>query len=230
MEICVSVIIPVYNAEKYLRYCLDSLCRQSFDSWEAICIDDGSSDNSLKILQEYAEKDRRFIVCTQKNSGVSAARNRGVDLAKGQYIMFMDCDDVLHSQCLAMAYAGAKESKADLVQYGYKTAEGWDKISEIPYSTAKIIKIYKNSLLSFFDNHDIKSVLVWDKIYKPELAKKITFMPVYPGEDDIYSFAAIAYASTYAKLANQLYFYVRHSGSIMRRTTKKQYRENRFRI
>lgn len=230
MKVCISVIIPIHNAEKYLICGLESLKRQSFQDWEAVCIDDGSSDNSLKILYEYAKVDPRFVVYTQKNCGVSSARNKGLSLARGQYIMFMDCDDILHSQSLELAYQGAEETGADLVQFGYKPIEGWGEVNETKYSKIKISKICHTPLLSFFKDHKIKSVLVWDKIYKAELAKKISFIHIYPSEDDLYSFAAIAYAAKYAKITNEIYFYVRHPGSVMRYMSKEQYRENRFHV
>ena len=92
-EIKISVIIPVYNASKYLRQCINSVLGQTLKNIEVICIDDGSIDNSLEILKEYQIKDNRIIVCTQENSGAAVARNKGLDIAKGDYIAFMDPDD-----------------------------------------------------------------------------------------------------------------------------------------
>ena len=89
----VSVIIPVYNVEQYLSKCLDSVINQTFKNIEIICINDGSTDNSLKILNEYAMADKRIIVINQENSGVYAARNKGLQIANGKYISFVDSDD-----------------------------------------------------------------------------------------------------------------------------------------
>ena len=89
----ISVIVPVYKVEKYIRCCLDSIVTQTFADWECILIDDGSPDNSGKICDEYAEKDGRFRVIHQKNAGVSAARNAGLNVAKGAWITFVDSDD-----------------------------------------------------------------------------------------------------------------------------------------
>ena len=96
----ISIIVPVYNVEKYLSRCLDSILFQSFPDWECILIDDGSSDNSGKICDEYAQQDDRFIVIHQQNSGVSAARNAGLDIAKGQWFSFVDSDDWIGSNFL----------------------------------------------------------------------------------------------------------------------------------
>lgn len=89
----ISVIIPVYNVEKWLRECLDSVCGQSLREIEIICVNDGSTDNSLEILKEYAEKDRRIVIIDKNNEGVGAARNDGIRAAKGEYVAFMDPDD-----------------------------------------------------------------------------------------------------------------------------------------
>lgn len=95
-----SIIIPVYNVESYLRECLDSVMHQTFQGWEAICVNDGSTDDSLAILDEYANKDSRFKVISQNNGGLSAARNTGMDNAAGDYLLFLDSDDWLESKAL----------------------------------------------------------------------------------------------------------------------------------
>ena len=90
-----SVIIPVYNVEQYLRDCLDSVLNQTFSDWEAICVNDGSTDGSAAILEEYVVRDKRFKIVTQSNGGLSAARNTGMEVAEGDYIVFLDSDDWL---------------------------------------------------------------------------------------------------------------------------------------
>lgn len=95
-----SIIIPVYNVENYLRVCLDSVLNQSFTDWEAICVNDGSTDGSASILDTYARQDSRFTVIAQANGGLSAARNTGLDAAQGDYILFLDSDDWLEPDSL----------------------------------------------------------------------------------------------------------------------------------
>lgn len=95
----VSVIIPVYNAQQYLKQCLDSICQQTLHEIEIICIDDGSTDDSLRILQEYTKKESRLQILTQKNQGAGAARNCGLRAAKGLYLSFLDADDFLNLIC-----------------------------------------------------------------------------------------------------------------------------------
>ena len=95
-----SIIIPVYNVEPYLRECLESVLQQSFADWEAICVNDGSTDNSATILEEYGHKDDRFKIVNQPNGGLSAARNTGLKAATGEYVLFLDSDDWLEGNAL----------------------------------------------------------------------------------------------------------------------------------
>jgi len=94
----ISVIIPIYNSEKYLKKCLDSVIKQTLKDIEIICIDDGSTDNSKEILREYAKKDKRIVILEQKNKYAGIARNNGIKIAKGEYIHFLDSDDWLRSK------------------------------------------------------------------------------------------------------------------------------------
>jgi glycosyltransferase involved in cell wall biosynthesis len=115
----ISVIIPVYNCGQFLRRCLDSLVDQSFKDWEAICINDGSKDNSGAILDEYAVADKRFKVVHKDNEGVSAARNTALSLVNSDYIMFMDSDDFLHPQAMEICAYFAGRDNSDIVAYTY---------------------------------------------------------------------------------------------------------------
>ena len=96
----ITLVIPIYNVEKYLKECLESVLNQTFIDWEAICVNDGSTDGSAAILEEYASKDNRFIIITQSNAGLSAARNAGMKEAQGDYILFLDSDDWLEPSAL----------------------------------------------------------------------------------------------------------------------------------
>ncbi len=110
-----SLVVPCFNAEKYLRECLDSIEAQTFAAWECICIDDGSTDSTPEILDEYAKADSRFIVRRTPNGGVSAARNFGISIASGDYVGFVDADDAISREWLESA-AAAAGGHADLVR------------------------------------------------------------------------------------------------------------------
>ena len=114
----VSVIIPVYNAEKYLRECLDSVVNQTLREIEIICVDDGSTDASLEILEEYAAKDNRVKVLRQQNQYAGVARNNGMAAASGEYYMFLDADDFFEPELLEELYTKAAELRADVCLCG----------------------------------------------------------------------------------------------------------------
>lgn len=115
----VSIIVPVYNVERYLRQCLDSLVNQTYQNNEIICVDDGSTDASSEILTEYALKNSKVRVIRQENSGVSAARNVGFSFATGEYVMYVDGDDWIDVRTCEKAVFKAEEYAADLVMWPY---------------------------------------------------------------------------------------------------------------
>lgn len=117
MSVDISVIVPVYNVEPYLQECLDSILSQSGCSFEVICIDDGSTDSSLQILKAAAQKDSRIQIIAQENQGQSAARNQGLDVAKGQYIFFMDSDDVLAEHVFEPLVTRANQEQLDHIVF-----------------------------------------------------------------------------------------------------------------
>lgn len=116
----VSVIVPVYNVEKYLEQCLDSIINQTLKDIEIICVDDGSTDGSLDILNSYKEKDDRIIILTQKNLYVGVARNNGLKVAKGEYLSFLDSDDFFEPTMLEDMYKIAEKDGSDVVVCGWK--------------------------------------------------------------------------------------------------------------
>ena len=130
----ISIVIPVYNVEKYIHQCMDSIINQTFKDIQIICIDDGSSDNCPLILDEYALKDSRIMVIHQENAGVSAARNAGIKIATGEYIIFPDSDDWMELDALENLWREAERTKADIV-YGdfLREYEGMTKyVSSFP--------------------------------------------------------------------------------------------------
>lgn len=120
MEPKISIIIPVYNVEKYLQKCLDSIINQSLKELEIICVNDSSTDGSLEILSKYAKNDDRFVIITQKNQGQGVARNNAIKIAKGEYIICVDSDDWIESDSLEKLYNFAEEKNADVVRFDHK--------------------------------------------------------------------------------------------------------------
>ena len=115
-----SVIVPVYNAERYLRKCVESVCAQSYSEWELILVDDGSTDGSGILCDELAEGDERICVVHQENRGVVAARKEGIRYAQGDYVFYVDADDWIEPDCLADADTRIRDTGADLVAYSFQ--------------------------------------------------------------------------------------------------------------
>lgn len=115
----VSVIVPVYKVEPFLEECIDSILNQTFDDFELILVDDGSPDNCPKICDEYARTDKRVVVIHKENGGLSSARNAGLDVAKGRYVLFVDSDDYVKKELLSTCVQKIQETNADIVRFGY---------------------------------------------------------------------------------------------------------------
>ncbi len=160
----ISIIIPVYNVEKYLRRCLNSVLNQTFADWEAICVNDGSPDDSDKILAEYALRDSRFKIINKENGGLSDARNAGMKEASGEYILFLDSDDFIHPQTMEIAYFLAKKDGSDIVSFTY------DRIYRpelmVRYKIGmNIDNVVPKRMSKVYDTANLKTV-VTDDIYK----------------------------------------------------------------
>lgn len=174
----ISVIIPVYNVGKYLRGCLDSLLAQTFTDYEAVCVNDGSTDGSLAILEEYAQSDIRIKIFSQKNQGQSIARNMGLGLMCGEYVFFLDADDYIHPQALEFMYRCATEHSLELVHAGYKGTENLYKpiLANLDYRNIEI-EFYNDPIKSYFKMYQKKLIgLTVIRLYRASLLKEIRFI------------------------------------------------------
>ena len=116
----ISIIVPVYNTENQLKYCIESLINQTYKNIEIVCINDGSTDNSPEILRNYVQKDKRIVLINQENKGVSCARNAGIEKAEGEYILFVDSDDYLEESACKKLINKVIETNADIITFNYK--------------------------------------------------------------------------------------------------------------
>jgi len=214
----ISVIIPVYNTEQFLKRCLDSLSAQTFSDFEAICVDDGSTDNSLKILRKYALKDKRFHVFFGPNKGTSTARNIGLQKAVGEYIFFLDSDDYLPKQSLEIFLKVAYLSSVDVV-----VSENMVKFDEkIPFTWFRFCwKLHTEPLKELTRNRKIFSSAC-NKLYKSEIIKGMRFIEGIYFED--WPFITILFGSVknYASVSMPLYCYNIGSTSITRSPFSKE--------
>lgn len=198
----VSVIIPVYNVEKYLRECLDSVVNQTFSDIEIICVDDGSDDNSLKILEEYRNKDSRFKIIKGSHQGAGTARNLGIKSAKSDYILFLDSDDYFEPVLIEELYIRAEKHNADLVVCSYRKVDNEGNITESRNPNSPV-RLDKTPLEKSFNRHDFKedffellTPVPWNKLYRKSLLENngIEFPPLRICEDVAFVYESMACA------------------------------------
>ncbi len=224
-----SIVIPVYNVEPYIRTCLDSILNQTFGDFEVVCVDDGSTDKSLAILREYEAKDGRIKVYTEENLGSGVARNYGISMAKGEYLVFIDPDDWVEPDYLETVLDTFNKTGVEIVQFDYK------KINEISKKEQLYIyqhenkkfggkkNLFKEPYYNWCDFKDARlferRAMVWDKVYLMDFIKenKLEFAPTKHGEDNLFSFGAILKASKVFYLNKVLYNYRFRPGSAVNR-------------
>lgn len=206
----VSVIVPVYNVEKYLRQCLDSIVNQTLKEIEIICVNDSSTDSSLQILEEYAAKDSRIKVISQKNGGAGAARNRGMSVAKGKYLSFLDSDDFFELNMLEEAYELAEKDRTDFVVY--KSDQYYTDKQEF-VQTHWVVREKEIPPYHPFNHRqmtdNIFKVFVgwaWDKLYLKEFVEKhqLKFQEQRTSNDMLFVFSALALAKRISVLPDIL--------------------------
>jgi len=183
----VSVIVPVYNAEKYLHECVDSILAQTFSDFELLLVDDGSTDNSGAICNEYAQSDARVRVFHRANGGVSSARNFGIVNAKGEFIVFADADDILPDESLAVRVDAVLHNDADIVILGYECF-GICDCRYVPDGTF----LYRDSgsFRQDFRKHSTNGFIesLWNKVYRKSLMANLRFdETISYGEDYMFN-------------------------------------------
>lgn len=216
----VSVIIPCYNAEKTIDKCLKSVLNQTYTELEIICVNDGSTDDSLNIIKKYAIQDPRVHIINKKNEGVSLARNAGIKIATGKYIEFLDSDDWISSNFVKIMMEEFCKNNVDLVICGYQSTNGGINKS-LPYNNMKISEV----MVDFSEIYSSTYLNPpWNKLYKKELLNGLKFNEnICLGEDLIFNLEYLRKCSNICLLPETLYYYsVANSNSL----TSKSYSEN----
>lgn len=220
----VSVVIPVYNVEKYLKQCLESIVNQTLSEIEVICVNDGSTDGSLEILEEYAEKDVRVKVINKENGGIASTRNRGMEVATGEYIGFVDSDDWIELNMYEKLYENAKLYDSDMVMC---PAHRFDDLSkeltcELSYFDLNIFDETLDNCV--FDHYKTKDFLFgipvppWNKLYKLDFLAEtdVKFHEGLDFEDNLFFYETYLKASKISLVRDFLYFYrINRSGSFI---------------
>lgn len=214
----VSIILPVYQAEKYLVRCIDSVLHQEYQDFELICVDDGSRDHSPSILDDYAQRDQRVVVIHQANAGVSTARNNGLARAKGTYIQFLDADDWIASNATTELVRCAKQSNADMVVadfyrvVGTKVARKGSILSDDVLTLEEYADCMKLSPADFYYG------VLWNKLYRNDMIQKYHLQmdpKVSYCEDFIFNLEYLLHCHAIAPLQIPVYYYVKTEGSLV---------------
>ena len=232
----------MWGVEKYLARCLNSVKSQTFENWQAICVDDGSPDKSGEIAESYAKQDKRFVVVHKENGGLSDARNFGMNYADGDYIMYLDSDDFIHPQTMEIAYKAITENKADIASFSYdrfyrpqlmvRHFLHMDTDNVVPFGIKKrydLNKIKTKTVDDIFElaterTHNktnpnrkwlIKHCQVWKNIYKKSLIKDTPFIKGILFEDFPWWSAVMLKNPRVTVIPLPLYYYIPNFGGIV---------------
>lgn len=226
----VSVIVPVYNVEKYLARCIQSVCGQSYQGLEIILVDDGSKDKSGVICDEYAERDGRIKVIHKENGGLGDARNAGVEKAEGKYLLFVDSDDRIHENLVRNTVETAEKNQADMVIFDYIGEEENGNLTDrftFPFSANRVIEVAEEKELI------MRSCSAVNKLIRRELWKESGFQ--FPKGRYYEDLATIPKVMTKTKkivyLPEVYYYYLMRDGSIMHsRNFEKNYEDRTWAV
>ena len=226
----ISVIVPVYNAEKYLQKCLDSILEQTYKNLEIIIINDGSTDNSGQICQEYEKQDDRIVYIEKENSGVSDTRNAGMDRMTGPYVTFVDSDDWLEPNYVKFLYEKLIEHQADIVVGNYTSFNESNSVFYFHTSADYYEKVYDNKSVipCLYDAKELlKSALIvpWGKIYKKEIIANFRFPIDRIGEDALFNLKALLGSKKVVYVNKSAYIYRVREGSLSNTWTDEWIRD-----
>lgn len=214
MNPLISVIVPIYNVEKYLARCVDSIVNQTYKNLEIILVDDGSPDRCPQMCDDYAKKDSRIKVVHKKNGGLSDARNAGMAVATGEYISFIDSDDYVSDAFFKCLLAVMNKENSDIAECSVVKFYEDNRFDE--FSDDLSVKTY--------DTQDAMSALiaenpfhqhVWNKLYKTELVKDIPYAVGKLNEDEFWTYQVFGRANKVSKLNKTMYYYFQRNSSIM---------------
>lgn len=214
-ESLVSIIVPVYNAEKYLARCIDSILNQTYQNIEVILVDDGSADNSPKICDQYARKNPCINVIHKQNEGPSIARASGLKIAYGKYIAFVDADDYIEPEMISTMIINLKDD-VDIVESGYFIVSDFGKVIKSIELVPEVIKGARESLIHYSIKTNTTNFM-WNKIFNKDLFESIVFPKLYAGEDTCLLTQLFANARGTRTISTPLYNYVMTPESLCRK-------------
>lgn len=216
-----SIIIPVYNSEAYLNKTLDSVCLQDFSDFEVICINDGSTDNSLNILLEYADKYHNIVIYNQQNAGPSIARNKGIEIANGEYILFVDSDDWLERSTILSEldnYIGMHKQTIDIVYFPGNTNWGGNATPSPNYEQKKYSSGWELASDNCLKGSYLFFGAIYAYVYRLDLIRQYQVQfnhNIIYGEDRLWVFDILDKATTSIVYSKPCYFYNVRQNSLM---------------
>ncbi len=209
----ISVIVPIYKVENYLKKCINSIINQSYRNLEIILVDDGSPDNCGKICDEYAKQDKRIVVIHKENGGLSDARNKGLEIASGDYISFVDSDDWLVNNAYELTMDIMKKNDANIVSFNYTKV--YENENQIAYNV-KSTRTYTNeNAYKLHIQGQLFPALVWNKLYKKEIIDGLLFEVNKISEDEFFTYKVMSRAINPTYLNVPLYYYLQREDSII---------------
>ncbi len=218
MQSLVSVIVPVYNTEKYLQKCIDSIVNQSYRNIEVILIDDGSTDNSASICDKFAENDNRVIVFHKDNEGLSVARNFGIDRATGEYILFVDSDDYIDAMMIEKLHNKIVLDNADISICSFNYIDENGKILDLKAEDKVVLdRLFtsKEAYDGLCSDNKTSYIVSWNKLYKKKLFDTIRFPRWKQHEDLMVAHLIYEKCDRITTVNEPLYYYLQRDSSIM---------------
>lgn len=212
----ISIIVPVYQVENYIRQCIESILNQTFTDFELILVDDGSKDNSGQICDEYAARDNRIRVIHKENGGLSDARNKGLDKASGNYFMFVDSDDYIEPDMIECLFESILNENADISVCNYRYV--FDEDEKKNFSTENKAEVLTGREI-FYNRKNERNygfwTVAWNKLYKSETFKNLRFRFGKYHEDEFWANDIYRLDIKVASISDSLYNYRQRGGSIM---------------
>lgn len=224
MKELVSVVVPVYNVEKFLDRCVESIVEQTYDNLEIILVNDGSKDSSAEICDNWAQKDARVIAVHKENAGAGFARNTGIDAAKGRYILFVDSDDYIAPQTVEKCVSELRKSKADFVMFGRFNVDGEGNIDEKPMVDSKLYfegdEVLNDILPGLFTYERGSGISTCCKMYDLELIRRtgVRYKSEREilSEDAFFNLELFRYIKAVSIIPESFYYYYKNENSLSR--------------
>ncbi len=218
MDSLVSIIVPVYNAEKYLKRCVDSILKQDYPGFELILIDDGSTDGSAQICDAYAAQDTRIRVFHQENAGVSAARNLALDMAKGEYIQFLDSDDWVAPEATRLLVGSLERYDCDMVISDFYRVSGERLAQKGDIEEEKVLSRQEFAACMIENPADFYYGVLWNKLYRRRIIEEHKIRmdtEISWCEDFLFNLEYIRHAASFYALKVPIYYYLKRKGSLV---------------